>query len=207
MRSHKKFADKLQIICSKFLNLYSVIYSHSAFVERVAAERSSAFNGGLGACPQQANSTKRGRAAFDAVEPGCINTGIACQYVSNSYNRNSQKISYYKIKIHFRVNSIVFGKKKDYTNYEGKLTVWFLICQEVAKMDEAKMVLSYNKLWKMLIDRKLKKKDLQKMTHLSSSVIAKMGRDESVHLDTIVKICIALQCNISDIVELQRKEA
>lgn len=93
------------------------------------------------------------------------------------------------------------------TNYEGKLTVWFLIYQEVAKMDEAKMVLSYNKLWKMLIDRKLKKKDLQKMTHLSSSVIAKMGRDESVHLDTIVKICIALQCNISDIVELQRKEA
>ena len=90
---------------------------------------------------------------------------------------------------------------------EGKLTVWFLICQEVAKMDEAKMVLSYNKLWKILIDRKLKKKDLQKMTHLSSSVIAKMGRDESVHLDTIVKICIALQCNISDIVELQRKEA
>ena len=136
-----------------------------------------------------------------------IAKSIACQYVSKSYNRNSQKISNYKIKIHFRVNSIAFKKKKDYTNYEGKLTVWFLICQEAAKMDEAKMVLSYNKLWKMLIDRKLKKKDLQKMTHLSSSVIAKMGRDESVHLDTIVKICIALQCNISDIVELQRKEA
>ena len=136
-----------------------------------------------------------------------IAKSIACQYVSKSYNRNSQKISNYKIKIHFRINSIAFKKKKDYTNYEGKLTVWFLICQEVAKMDEAKMVLSYNKLWKLLIDRKLKKKDLQKMTHLSSSVIAKMGRDESVHLDTIVKICIALQCNISDIVELQRKEA
>ena len=74
-------------------------------------------------------------------------------------------------------------------------------------MDETKMVLSYNKLWKMLIDRKLKKKDLQKMTHLSSSVITKMRRDESVHLNTIVKICIAFQCNISDIVELQRKEA
>lgn len=132
---------------------------------------------------------------------------LACQYVSKSYNRNSQKISNYKIKIHFRVNSIAFKKKKDYTNYEGKLTVWFLICQEVAKMDEAKMVLSYNKLWKMLIDRKLKKKDLQKMTHLSSSVIAKMGRDESVHLDTIVKICIALQCDISDVVTLCNKEA
>lgn len=74
-------------------------------------------------------------------------------------------------------------------------------------MDNATLSLSYNSLWKLLIDRKLKKKDLQNMAHLSSSVIAKMGRDESVHLDTIVKICIALQCNISDIVELQRKEA
>ena len=74
-------------------------------------------------------------------------------------------------------------------------------------MDEAKIVLSYNKLWKMLIDRKLKKKDLQKMTHLSSSVIAKMGRDEPVHLGTIVKICIALQCDISDVVTLCNKEA
>ena len=74
-------------------------------------------------------------------------------------------------------------------------------------MDNATLSLSYNSLWKLLIDRKLKKKDLQNMAHLSSSVIAKMGRNESVHLDTIVKICIALQCNISDIVELQRKEA
>ena len=74
------------------------------------------------------------------------------------------------------------------------------------KMDNVTISLSYNGLWKMLIDRKLKKKDLQNMTHLSSSVIAKMGRDESVHLDTIVKICIALQCDISDVVTLCNKE-
>ena len=73
-------------------------------------------------------------------------------------------------------------------------------------MDNVTISLSYNGLWKMLIDRKLKKKDLQNMTHLSSSVIAKMGRDESVHLDTIVKICIALQCDISDVVTLCNKE-
>ena len=73
-------------------------------------------------------------------------------------------------------------------------------------MDNVTISLSYNGLWKMLIDRKLKKKDLQNVTHLSSSVIAKMGRDESVHLDTIVKICIALQCNILDVVELQRRD-
>ena len=73
-------------------------------------------------------------------------------------------------------------------------------------MDNVTLGLSYNGLWKLLIDRKLKKKDVQNRTHLSSSVIAKMGRDESVHLDTIVKICIALQCNISDVVELQRRD-
>ena len=66
--------------------------------------------------------------------------------------------------------------------------------------------LSYNGLWKLLIDRKLKKKDLQNMAHLSSSVIAKMGRDQPVHLDTIVKICVALQCDISDVVTLCNKE-
>lgn len=74
-------------------------------------------------------------------------------------------------------------------------------------MDQRTMVLSCNELWKMLIDRKRKKRDLQNMTHLSSSVIAKMGRDKSIHLDTIVKICIALPCNISGTVELQRKKA
>lgn len=44
-------------------------------------------------------------------------------------------------------------------------------------MDNATLSLSYNSLWKLLIDRKLKKKDLQNMAHLSSSVIAKMGKD------------------------------
>lgn len=67
--------------------------------------------------------------------------------------------------------------------------------------------ISYDRLWKLLIDRKLKKKGLQELTHLSPSVITKMGRNESVHLDTIVKICVALQCDISDVVTLCNKEA
>ena len=45
--------------------------------------------------------------------------------------------------------------------------------------------ISYDRLWKLLIDRKLKKKGLQELTHLSPSVITKMGRNESVHLDTL----------------------
>ena len=65
--------------------------------------------------------------------------------------------------------------------------------------------ISYDRLWKLLIDRKLKKKGLQELTRLSPSVITKMGRNESVHLDTLAKICYALQCNIEDIVEIKLK--
>lgn len=61
---------------------------------------------------------------------------------------------------------------------------------------------SYDKLWKLLIDRKMKKKDLQSEAHLSSAVISKMGRGEGVNLATLAKICMTLHCGLSDIVEL-----
>ena len=63
--------------------------------------------------------------------------------------------------------------------------------------------ISYNRLWKLLIDKHMMKKDLQKITSLSSNVITKMGKGESVTLETLAKICIALQCGISDIVEIK----
>ena len=61
---------------------------------------------------------------------------------------------------------------------------------------------SYNKLWKLLIDRKLKKKDLREATHLSPAVIAKMGRNEPVNLETLAVICRFLHCQIGDVVEI-----
>ena len=68
------------------------------------------------------------------------------------------------------------------------------------------MAVSYNRLWKLLIDKRLKKKDLQIMTNLSSAVIAKLGRNESVQLNTLVKICRALHCELADIVEIISKD-
>ena len=61
---------------------------------------------------------------------------------------------------------------------------------------------NYNPLWKLLIDRRMKKKDLQALTSLSANVITKMGRGESVTLETLAKICYALHCQLSDVVEL-----
>ena len=75
------------------------------------------------------------------------------------------------------------------------------IRKEVRFILSIEYTFSYDKLWHRLIDLKLKKKDLQKRASLSSAVIAKMGRGESVNLETIAKICSALQCGIADIVE------
>lgn len=62
----------------------------------------------------------------------------------------------------------------------------------------------YKKLWKLLIDRNLKKKDLQKMAGISASSIAKLGRNECVNTEILVKICSALDCDTSDIMEMER---
>ncbi len=70
-------------------------------------------------------------------------------------------------------------------------------------MEKVLYHINYNRLWKLLIDKRMMKKDLQKITSLSSNVITKMGKGESVTLETLAKICIALQCGISDIVEIK----
>ncbi|MDY5133013.1 helix-turn-helix domain-containing protein [Actinotignum urinale] len=65
---------------------------------------------------------------------------------------------------------------------------------------------SYKPLWKLLIDRELQKQDLRKMTGLSGATIAKLGRDENVTTTVLVKICEALNCDLSDIVTVAKKE-
>lgn len=72
---------------------------------------------------------------------------------------------------------------------------------------ELKTQFSYNRLWKLLIDRGVKKQELQKMSEVSAASIAKMGRCENVTTDVLLRICEALNCNIEDIMErVQIKE-
>lgn len=65
------------------------------------------------------------------------------------------------------------------------------------------MNISYNKLWKLLIDKDMNKTDLRSLAHLSSGTIAKLGKNENVTTDVLVRICSALGCDLSDIMELQ----
>ena len=60
---------------------------------------------------------------------------------------------------------------------------------------------SYNPLWKMLIDRGLKKRELQEMSEVSATSIAKLGRNENVTTEVLLRICESLDCDIKDIME------
>ena len=69
------------------------------------------------------------------------------------------------------------------------------------------MVFSYKKLWKLLIDKDMKKCDLRSAAKLSSSTIAKLNRGENVSTAVLLKICLALQCDVGDIMETIPDEA
>ena len=64
------------------------------------------------------------------------------------------------------------------------------------------MTITYKKLWKLLIDKELKKKDLQAMAGISSASITKLGKNENVNMDIIEKSCVALNCKVDDILDI-----
>ena len=63
------------------------------------------------------------------------------------------------------------------------------------------MKVSYNKLWKLLIDKGMKKKDIRDGAGVSANTIARMGKNETVSMEVLMKICAYLGCDIGDIVE------
>lgn len=69
------------------------------------------------------------------------------------------------------------------------------------------MAIKYAKLWKLLIDKRMKKTDLIDICGISSNVLAKLGKDESVSIESLEKICTALNCNIEDVMEFVPNES
>ena len=69
------------------------------------------------------------------------------------------------------------------------------------------MTVSYKKLWKLLIDKNMKKKDLRALTGISTTTLAKLGKDENVSTDILAKICRALECDIGDIMEMVNEKS
>jgi DNA-binding Xre family transcriptional regulator len=69
------------------------------------------------------------------------------------------------------------------------------------------MKISYKKLWKLLIDKDMTRRDLRNMTGISTAAIAKMGKGENIQTDLLLRICKVLECDLSDIMEIERDEA
>lgn len=68
------------------------------------------------------------------------------------------------------------------------------------------MSVSYNKLWKLLIDHDMNKSDLGREAKMSPNTIARLGKNETVSLDVLIRICHVLHCDIGDIVEVMPSE-
>lgn len=69
------------------------------------------------------------------------------------------------------------------------------------------MSISYNKLWKLLIDKGMKKYQLREKAQISSNSIAKMGKNEMVSMEVLIKVCNAMECNIGDICDVVREDS
>jgi len=63
------------------------------------------------------------------------------------------------------------------------------------------MAIDYSNLWKLLIDKKMNKSQLKEAAHISTNAVAKLGKNEAVSLETLEKICVALNCKINDVVD------
>lgn len=68
------------------------------------------------------------------------------------------------------------------------------------------MSISYNKLWKLLIDKNMTKTQLRQQADIATSTLAKLSKNEQVSMEVLLKICKTLDCNFDDIVELKKEE-
>lgn len=73
------------------------------------------------------------------------------------------------------------------------------VCYNLYRCGGSIMAVDYSNLWKLLIDKRMNKSQLRKAAQISTNAIAKLGRNETVSLDTLEKICDALSCSIEDI--------
>ena len=69
------------------------------------------------------------------------------------------------------------------------------------------MAISYNKLWKLLIDKKMTKTELRLAADISTTTLAKLGKADTVSMDVMLRICKVLNCGIEDVIEIVNKEA
>ncbi len=87
----------------------------------------------------------------------------------------------------------------------GIVTATYIWYTDQNVMGGIMMPFSYNKLWKLLIDKKMNRTALKEAAGISFNVLAKMGKGEAVSMDSMLKVCKALDCDISDVMEIEKE--
>ena len=81
---------------------------------------------------------------------------------------------------------------------------YYIVWNNILKsLKEGKMYINYKKLWKLLIDKKMNKSNLKELTKMSSSTLSKLTKDKYVSMEVLVRICKSLNCQLSDICEVE----
>ena len=78
--------------------------------------------------------------------------------------------------------------------------------EEIIQEENKMLKITYNKLWKMLIDKNMNKQDLREAAGISSASIAKLGKGDNITTDILLKICEAMDCKLEDIMETLKEE-
>lgn len=68
------------------------------------------------------------------------------------------------------------------------------------------MAISYKPLWHLLVEKDMNKEDLKRAANITSNIVARMGKNSYVNLESVEKICLALDCNIDDVVEIYKED-
>lgn len=90
--------------------------------------------------------------------------------------------------------------------WESDILYHVTVCHRKETERYKKMEVSYKKLWKILIDKDMKKKDLQIAAGISWASVTKLSKGETVSMEVLIKVCKALECNIGDIMDLIPEE-
>lgn len=120
-------------------------------------------------------------------------------------------LRYFTIFLHFLCENIkIEFEKSKKTFYKSRTNDYNKIrwakCNQKLSVEEV-MAVSYNNLWKLMIDKKINKSELCKTVKISSSTMAKMSNEEMVAMPILEKICAELECNIGDIMEFTELES
>jgi DNA (cytosine-5)-methyltransferase 1 len=95
--------------------------------------------------------------------------------------------------------------KKDYLDYRFFAVLQYIEKKKLILARRHNMSINYDKLWKLLIDKKMNRTALKEASGISFNVLAKMGKGEAVSMESMLKVCKALDCDISDVMEIERE--